>query len=91
MDVILDMTGGDFTPKIFACCGQTEEWYSSIPCGEEIHYRSFEIMRKAHCTDGSMLKPRDALQIGPRSGSGRFVWPLVANGSLKPIIYGHFH
>jgi NADPH2:quinone reductase len=50
-----------------------------------------EIMRKRIILTGSMLKPRDtAFKSALATEVERFVWPLVANGALKPIIYATF-
>jgi len=47
-----------------------------------------EIMRKRLVLTGSMLKPRDAaFKSALASEVETHVWPLVAKGALRPIIY----
>ena len=92
MDVILDMTGGDFTPKnIHLLRADGRMVFINSMRGRNATVDLSEIMRKRIVLTGSMLKPRDAaFKSALAAEVERFVWPLVANGALKPIIYGTF-
>jgi len=92
MDVILDMTGGDFTDKNIRLL-RTEGRLVFINSmrGKNGIIDIGEIMRKRLVITGSMLKPRDkAFKAELAAEVEKFVWPLVSNGALKPIIYGTF-
>jgi putative PIG3 family NAD(P)H quinone oxidoreductase len=88
MDVILDMTGGDFTEKNIRLL-QTDGRMIFINSmrGRKGIIDIAEIMRKRLVITGSMLKPRDtAFKTQLAAEVEKFVWPLVANGAVKPII-----
>jgi NADPH2:quinone reductase len=92
MDVILDMTGGDFTAKnvrllkedgrmIFINCMRGKNGIVDIS----------EIMSKRLMLTGSMLKPRDtAFKAALTAEVEQHVWPLVAKGLIRPVIYRIF-
>ena len=91
-DVVLDMTGGDYTIRnlhILRMDGRLV--YISAMRGKDAQIDIREIMAKRLTITGSMLKPRDtayksrlAAEIEAR------VWPLVAKGAIKPLIYATF-
>jgi putative PIG3 family NAD(P)H quinone oxidoreductase len=92
MDVILDMTGGDFTEKNIRLL-QTDGRMIFINSmrGRKGIIDIAEIMRKRLVVTGSMLKPRDtAFKAALAAEVEKFVWPLIANGAIKPIIYATF-
>jgi len=92
MDVILDMTGGDFTEKNIRLL-QTDGRMIFINSmrGKKGIIDIAEIMRKRLVVTGSMLKPRDAaFKAALAAEVEKFVWPLIANGAIKPIIYATF-
>jgi NADPH2:quinone reductase len=92
MDVILDMTGGDFTAKNIRLLRPDGRMvFINSMRGRNATVDISEIMRKRIVLTGSMLKPRDAAFKSELAAEvERFVWPLVANGALKPIIYTTF-
>jgi NADPH2:quinone reductase len=92
IDVILDMTGGDFTAKnIRLLRADGRMVFINSMRGRNATIDISEIMRKRIILTGSMLKPRDtAFKSALATEVERFVWPLVANGALKPIIYATF-
>jgi len=92
MDVILDMTGGDFTEKNIRLLGTDGRLvFINSMRGKKGIIDIAEIMRKRLVITGSMLKPRDAaFKAGLAAEVEKFVWPLVANGALKPIVYATF-
>lgn len=89
IDVILDMTGGDFTAKNLRLLREEGRMvYISSMRGREAVIDIREIMNKRIMITGSMLKPRDsAFKAALTAEVEAQVWPLIARGALKPLIY----
>ncbi len=89
IDVILDMTGGDFTPKNLRLLREDGRIvFINAMRGNESSVNIAEIMRKRLVLTGSMLKPRDtAFKAALAAEVEKNVWPLIARGAVKPIIY----
>lgn len=89
IDVILDMTGGDFTPKNIRLLREEGRIvYINAMRGNESPVNLAAIMRKRLVLTGSMLKPRDAaFKTALAAEVEKHVWPLIAKGLIKPIIY----
>jgi NADPH:quinone reductase-like Zn-dependent oxidoreductase len=89
IDVILDMTGGDFTPKNLRLLREEGRIvFINAMRGNESPVNLAEIMRKRLVLTGSMLKPRDpAFKAALAAEVEKNVWPLIARGAVKPIIY----
>ncbi|HEX9509089.1 MAG TPA: NAD(P)H-quinone oxidoreductase [Puia sp.] len=89
IDVILDMTGGDFTPKNIRLLREEGRIvFINAMRGNESTVNIAEIMRKRLVLTGSMLKPRDTgFKAALAAEVERNVWPLIARGAVKPIIY----
>jgi NADPH2:quinone reductase len=89
IDVILDMTGGDFTPKNLRLLREDGRIvFINAMRGNESPVNIAEIMRKRLVLTGSMLKPRDpAFKAALAAEVEKNVWPLIARGAVKPIIY----
>ncbi|HXO77865.1 MAG TPA: NAD(P)H-quinone oxidoreductase [Puia sp.] len=89
-DVILDMTGGDNTPKNLRLLREEGRLiYISSMRGKDAPIDIREIMEKRLVITGSMLKPRDAAFKSKLAADvEKFVWPLlIAKSALKPHIY----
>jgi NADPH2:quinone reductase len=89
IDVVLDMTGGDFTAKNLRLLREGGRMvYISSMRGREAIIDIREIMQKRIMITGSMLKPRDsAFKAALAAEVEAQVWPLIARGALKPLIY----
>jgi len=89
IDVILDMTGGDFTPKNLRLMREDGRMvYINSMRGREATIDIGDIMSKRLMITGSMLKPRDtAFKSALAAEVEQQVWPLVGQGALKPVIY----
>jgi putative PIG3 family NAD(P)H quinone oxidoreductase len=92
MDVILDMTGGDFTAKNIRLLKEEGRLvFISTMRGRNGMIDIAEIMRKRLVLTGSMLKPRDtAFKSALAAEVEKNVWPLVAKGLIRPFIYKVF-
>ena len=92
INVILDMVGGDYTPKnlnVLTTDGRLMFINSMRGADSQIHIPT--LMQKRITLSGSMLKPRDAnFKAELASTIEQRVWPLVADGRFKPVIYRTF-
>ena len=89
IDVILDMTGGDFTPKNIRLLREDGRLvFINAMRGKEAMIDIPAIMSRRIVLTGSMLKPRDtAFKTALAAEVEKNVWPLIAKGLLKPVIY----
>jgi len=89
IDVILDMTGGDFTLKNLRILREEGRLiYINAMRGKDALIDIREIMNKRLIITGSMLKPRDAaFKTQLAADIEKHIWPLIAEGALKPLIY----
>jgi putative PIG3 family NAD(P)H quinone oxidoreductase len=89
IDVILDMTGGDFTVKNLRLLREEGRMvYINSMRGREAAIDIREIMYKRIVITGSMLRPRDtAFKSALTAEVEAQAWPLVSRGALKPVIY----
>jgi NADPH2:quinone reductase len=89
IDVILDMTGGDFTVRNLRVLREEGRMVSiNAMRGRESTIDLREIMTKRITLTGSMLRPRDtafksALTAEVEAGA----WPLISRGGVKPVVY----
>ena len=92
IDVILDITGGDFTPKNLRLLREDGKLvYINSMRGREATIDIPRIMSKRLTITGSMLKPRDAaFKSALATDIEEKVWPLVARGALRPLIHARF-
>ncbi|WP_375445129.1 NAD(P)H-quinone oxidoreductase [uncultured Fibrella sp.] len=92
INVILDMVGGDYTPKnlrILATDGRLMFINAMQGADSQIHIPT--LMQKRITISGSMLKPRDdAFKAALTADVEAQVWPLLNDRRLKPIVYRTF-
>jgi putative PIG3 family NAD(P)H quinone oxidoreductase len=88
-DVILDMTGGDFTAKNLRLLREEGRMvYINSIRGKDAVIDIRQIMQKRLMLTGSMLRPRDTLfKAALAAEVEKNVWPLISRGMLKPVIY----
>jgi len=89
IDVILDMTGGDFTLKNLRLLREEGRMcYINSMRGKEAVIDISLIMNRRLMITGSMLKPRDtAFKSTLTAEVEAQVWPLIEKGALRPVIY----
>jgi putative PIG3 family NAD(P)H quinone oxidoreductase len=92
IDTILDMTGGDFTPKNLRLLNDDGALvFINAMRGREAAIDIPRIMQKRLVITGSMLKPRDvAFKSALAADIEKKVWPLIARGALRPLIHARF-
>ena len=91
-DVILDMTGGDFTVKNLRLLREDGRLvYINSMRGKDALIDIREVMSKRLVITGSMLKPRDTVFKSLLAAEiEEKVWPLIAKGALKPLVHKTF-
>ncbi|HUB59094.1 MAG TPA: NAD(P)H-quinone oxidoreductase [Puia sp.] len=89
IDVILDMTGGDFTAKNLRLLREEGRIvYINAMRGRESMIDIREIMTKRITLTGSMLRPRDTAfksELTAEAEAG--AWPLIGSGGVRPVVY----
>jgi putative PIG3 family NAD(P)H quinone oxidoreductase len=90
--LVLDMVGGDYVPRNMDCLAP-EGRHVSIAAqrGARAEVPLWKLMQKRLTLTGSTLRARDAgFKSAVRDQLIRTVWPLLANGRLKPVIDSTF-
>lgn len=90
--VVLDMVGGDYLPRNLLCLAEDGRHVSiAVQSGAKAEINIAQIMRRRLTLTGSMLRPRSAgFKTLLRDEIEREVWPLLAEGRLKPAIAAAF-
>lgn len=86
--VVLDMVGGDYVPRNLACLADDGRHVSiAIQRGAKAEISIWDVMRRRLTLTGSTLRGRpDAYKALVAEELLRSVWPLVRDGSLRPVI-----
>lgn len=92
VDVILDMIGGDYTvPNLQSLADEGRLVMINMMKGKDVSIDLSIIMRKRLMITGSMLRSRDiAFKAAIAQSLEQHIWPLLASGKIKPVIYKVF-
>ncbi|QIL77914.1 NAD(P)H-quinone oxidoreductase [Hymenobacter sp. HDW8] len=92
VDVILDMVGGDYIPKNLRLLRDDGRLvFINAMQGAKAEFNALEIMRRRLTITGSTLRPRSAdFKAALAAAVEENVWPLLAGGLFKPVIYKVF-
>ena len=92
VDVILDMVGGDYTPKNLRLLRDDGRLvFINAMQGAKAEFNALEVMRRRLTITGSTLRPRSPdFKAALAADVERHVWPLLAGGHFKPVIYKVF-
>ena len=92
VDVILDMIGGDYFPRNLKCMASEARLVQiAIQNGAKAEINLLPIMLKRLTITGSTLRTRnDAFKAQIAQKLYKNVWPLLATGKVKPVIYSTF-
>jgi NADPH2:quinone reductase len=92
IDVILDMIGGNYTPLNIQCLADDGRLVViNTMKGKDVQVDLAAIMRKRLVITGSMLRSRDvAFKSAIAQKLEEHIWPLMAAGKIKPVIYKTF-
>jgi putative PIG3 family NAD(P)H quinone oxidoreductase len=88
VDVILDMIGGDYFPRNLQCLAVEGRLVQiAIQNGAKSEINLWSVMLKRQTITGSTLRARDDSYKGQIANQlHEKVWPLLANGQIKPVI-----
>jgi len=92
VDVILDMVGGDYTPRnIEALAIEGRCVQIAFLRGPKVALDLNPIMRRRLTLTGSTLRPRTVAQKGEIAAALKATaWPLIEAGKVKPLVHGTF-
>ncbi|WP_210515668.1 NAD(P)H-quinone oxidoreductase [Hymenobacter terricola] len=92
VDVILDMIGGDYIAKNLRLLREDGRLvFVNAMQGGKGEFNALEVMRRRLSISGSMLRPRSAdFKAALAAEVEQHVWPLVAAGKFRPVIYKTF-
>jgi NADPH:quinone reductase len=92
VNIVLDMVGGDYVPRNLACLADDGRHVTiAVQRGTRADINMAVVMMKRLTLTGSTLRARTvAFKSLVADELDRVVWPLVANGKLKPVIDATF-
>jgi NADPH:quinone reductase len=92
VDVILDIVGGEYVARNLEALGRDGRLVQiGLMGGARAQINMARVMQKRLTITGSTLRPRSPEEKGEiaRALEAR-VWPLLASGTVKPIVYATF-
>jgi NADPH2:quinone reductase len=92
VDVILDMVGGNYTPRNLGILADDGRLVMiNMMEGKDTQIDVSVILRKRLTLTGSALRSRAiAFKSGIARELEKNIWPLLASGQIKPVIYAIF-
>ncbi|MCR5889963.1 NAD(P)H-quinone oxidoreductase [Hymenobacter sp. J193] len=92
IDVVLDMIGGDYTPKNLRLLRDDGRLvFINAMQGPKAEFNALDVMRRRLTITGSTLRPRSAdFKAALAAAVEQHVWPLLAAGRFRPVIYRRF-
>ncbi|MGZ5030761.1 MAG: NAD(P)H-quinone oxidoreductase [Methylobacter sp.] len=92
VDVILDMIGGDYFPRNIKCMADDARLVQiAVQNGPKAEINLVPVMLKRLTISGSTLRVRDdAFKKAIADQLLEKVWPLLASGTIRPIIHSTF-
>ena len=92
VDVILDMVGGDYTPRNLECLAIEGRLVQiAFLHGSKSEWNLLPVLQKRLTITGSTLRPRSVEEKGAIAAALRKeVWPLLAKGAVRPVIHATF-
>jgi putative PIG3 family NAD(P)H quinone oxidoreductase len=92
VDVVLDMVSGDYVPRNLKCLAEDGRHVTiAVLGGAKAELNMALLMIKRHTLTGSTLRARsDAFKAALAADIADKVWPLVAQGTLRPVMDKRF-
>jgi putative PIG3 family NAD(P)H quinone oxidoreductase len=92
VNIVIDMVGGDYVPRNLDCLAEEGRHVSiAVQRGASAEVPIWKIMQRRLTLTGSALRARDVgFKTNLRDTLARVVWPLLADGRLKPEIDSTF-
>lgn len=90
VDVVLDMVAGDYTQRNLDCLAPDGRLVTiATQGGVQAQINVGKLMVRRLSLTGSTLRPRSAaFKAALAAEIAREAWPLVADGSLRPLLHG---
>ena len=88
IDVILDMIGGDYTPKNLRLLHDDGRLvFINAMQGAQADFNAMQVMSRRLTITGSTLRPRSAdFKAALAAEVEKHVWPLIEAGKFRPVI-----
>lgn len=92
VNLILDMVAGDYLPRNLKCLAVEGRLVQiALQNGPKVEMNLLPVMLKRLTITGSTLRPRSVAQKAEIAASLKAkVWPLLAEGKVKPVIHATF-
>lgn len=92
VDVILDMVAGGYVAREVECLAEDGRLVIiALQGGTKAEFNAGLVLRKRLTITGSTLRPRSlAFKTAIAAALKEKVWPLIASGRIKPVIYSTF-
>ncbi|WP_214072464.1 NAD(P)H-quinone oxidoreductase [Mucilaginibacter sp. dw_454] len=92
VDVILDMVGGDYTPRNLKVLAEEGRLVLiNTMQGKDVQIDLSIVMRKRINITGSMLRSRSVeFKAAVAASLEKNIWPLIASGNIKPVVNAVF-
>jgi NADPH:quinone reductase len=92
VDVILDMVAGDYVAREVQCLAEDGRLVIiAVQGGVNASFDASLVLRRRLVITGSTLRPRSvAFKAAITAGLRERVWPLLASGRIRPVIYRTF-
>lgn len=92
VDVVLDMVAGSYVEREVQCLAEDGRLVIiALQGGTKAEFNAGLVLRKRLTITGSTLRPRPlAFKAAIAAALREKVWPLIASGRIKPVIYRTF-
>ena len=92
VDVILDMVAGDYVARELDCLAEDGRLVIiAVQGGVKAEVHAGKVLRRRLTVTGSTLRPRPlAFKAAIARSLHRHVWPLIAAGKIRPVVYQVF-
>lgn len=88
VELVLDMVSGDYVPRNLKCLAEDGRHVTiAVLGGPKAELNMAHIMSRRLTLTGSTLRPRsDAFKTALCDEIGQIAWPLIANGTIRPVM-----
>jgi NADPH2:quinone reductase len=92
VDVVLDMVAGDYVAREIDCLADDGRLVIiAVQGGVKSAFNAGALLRRRLTITGSTLRPRPvAFKQAIAQACLKHVWPLIENGSIRPVIHSSF-
>lgn len=92
VDVVLDMVAGDYVAREIECLADEGRLVIiAVQGGVKSEFNAGAVLRRRLTITGSTLRPRPvAFKQAIAQACLKNIWPLIEDGSIRPVIHGSF-